>query len=195
MRTWTSPIAAPLAAVFAFAVSGCKDSGTLPAKPDNLGQQVVEAIANVPSKPPPSGYPWVYVRGVRPLDLSEIAIVDSWNWNWGGFDDPDLAEALDGYARGGFPGIVMECDPDLHSKLKQACYPFSLDDLPPEGVLILHAGSNDSTSPPKTHIRASAVHYYVTASGQLDSHSYAVELERLEGGRWEVVEERYVCCS
>lgn len=129
MRTTLTPL-------LVLGLLGCGGGGLTDADPQaNLGQQVVEAIAKITGEPPPAGYPLSYLRGVRPLDLSEIAMVDT--WNWGTVGDPLLAEKLAEYAGEGFPGTVMACDPDPGSKSTQACFPLSRDDLPPEGMLLL----------------------------------------------------------
>lgn len=185
------------AMLLALAVAGCGE-GTNPTvvDPGSLGKEIVEALANIPSEPPYPGYPMEYLRGFRPINLSEIALVDT--WNWGEFGEPSLAEALAKYVREGFPGTVMECNPDRDSGAGPSCFPLSPDDLPPEGVLFLSAppvGANPFWAPPGNNRTSIGVaHYYVAASGQFDWHSYTLEMERVEAG-WKVGEGGYICCS
>lgn len=177
-----------LALLLTLVALGCKGGALTDADPkDNLGQQIVAAIAKVAGEPPPPGYPLSYLRGVRPLNLSEVAIVDS--WNWGTVSHSHLAAELAKYVEGGgFPGTVIHCDPDPGSKSEQACFPLSRDDLPPEGILILSIPRGDRTT------EVGVGHFYFTASGEFDWHTYVVEMERLGSG-WKVGKGGYSCCS
>lgn len=185
------------------AATGCGEGGGLTsAGPDGLGKQIVAEIARVAGEEPHATYPRVRYRPLRPLNLSEIAIVDFWE----DFGDPGLAEELATYARGEFPGTLMDCDPRLLRDsapridgTRRTCLPFSqddLDDLPPDGMLMLSFGNH----PQDNNVRVVlARHYYPvrTPNGVVsaDRVRYVVELERMEDGSWKVGEGGYLCCA
>lgn len=181
------------------ALAGCGENGgggLTDAGSESLGKQVVEAAAKVPAD---AVHPNL-VRPRRPLNLSDVAIVDYWNW----VSDPELAEELATYARGEFPGTVVDCDPDRGNRTDRNCYPFATVGtsfqtatgvtVPPDGILIFLFSERDRYLAGVPMVLAK--HYYPgTREGvpYLRVASYYVELKRLDGG-WMVGEARYVCC-
>lgn len=194
--------ARPLLTIFALlaAVAGCGEKENLTiADSDNLGKDIVEALAKAAGEEPPPGWLRGFARPHVPLNLSEVAIVDAWE----SFTDPGVAERVADYARGQFPGTLLDCDPSMVDRTGRNCFPLSREDgtywtatgqaLPRDGMLILGFGSPDFPG------LVLAAHYYpVERDGVLSGiHDaiYGVELERLKGGGWKVGEGRHVCCT
>ena len=183
MRTTTT-----LATLLLAAVAGCDSGSPTAAGPDDLGRQIVEALAQVPVEQ--ATFPYIaawrtpqYHRPSGPLNLSEVAIrFGSWNR----IGDRELEEAVGEYAEREFPGVLKEC-PELES-----CRPLSPEDLPPEGLLVFWR------SPDNLSNWVSASHYVFVRRGDkmvLDRPAwYSVEMERLEGGGWKVGKTMWRCC-
>lgn len=183
------------------AIAGCAGRSMEAAKPDDLGREIVEALAQVPAEPPPRGFPQPG-RPRGPLDLSDIAMVAG---SWNTIGDPDLAEAVANYAEGQFPGTLIECPPPDH------CRPYSPTALPREGLLEFWRTPRD---PPNAVTVVQSV-FHRRATGELlnpdsldpewlesggreeialDQIMYTVMVEQLEGGGWKVGQATYACC-
>ncbi len=192
-RTETTLTLLPM---IALAGCGAREGGLTDAGPESLGRQVVEAAAKVPAE---AVHPNLFLPR-RPLNLSDAAIVDYWNW----ISDPGLAEELATYARGEFPGTLVDCDPDRGNRTDRNCHPFATVGtsfrtatgvaVPPDGILIFWFLERDR------HLTGGPVvvakHWYpgtLEGAPVLRVASYWIELKRLDGG-WRVGEGRYVCC-
>lgn len=179
------------------AVAGCGGSAIrmTAADPDNLGKEIAEALAKVRGEKPDIH---VLPTGPRvPVDLSKTVIgIDSWN----SIGDPELANAVGEYAKGAYPGGLIDCrgvhraNPKKNGHFGPRCFPLSPGDLPPDGLLIF------SPTPWDPSNTVTVTHYdFVAVEDEsdgwyLDTVLYSVDVERLEDGGWRVGEARYECC-
>lgn len=167
------------------AVAGRGEGGSPTiADSDNLGKEIVEALAQIPAKSPADSW-MVPNRSPAPLDLSDVSIRSG---GWNSIGDPELREAVAKYAKRAFPGILMECP--------EYCRPFSLDGadgatvLPSEGLLTF-------APTPHPHM-ISATHYVVSRQGDgmvIDRAWYTVQMEGQGNGGWKVGKTMWGCCT
>ena len=182
------PVRASLVSGFAFlaVVAGCEGKGVRAvADRESLGRQIVEAVAKVAGEEPLPALAAGYHRPRRPLDLSQVAVVDDWSKVW----DPVVADELAAYVRGEYPGPVLDCDPFYPSKTRSNCLPVSPEDLLPAGMLVFNFGPWARDGGSMVVVR----HYYpYQRDGELDSSraNYVVDLEPLGNGGWRVGEAR-----
>ena len=194
-------------------------------KTEDLGREIVAAIATVVGEPPPSSYPLFRAYQPGPLNLAETVIQADWDH----IPDPNLAAAVAKYAEEEFPGTLVEC-PDYNcgpffppgtparcpeSGCGPADRPLKPLELPPGGFL---AFWHVPTEPPNTvgasHlilVPLDEVIHSLRAKGREDlvddyrkrdtdgwvliDTVYSVEVKRLETGGWKVGRAEYKCCG